>query len=235
VIEIVVSDDGTRALWNAVGKLAEKLPGDWVLIGGLMVQIHAQEHGLANVRVTHDIDLLGQARPQGTLMQIDRLLRSEGFALEAPDLDGYAQRYTRDGLVVDLLAPDGIEPPPKLAAGIKAIAVPGGNQALARSERVQVSIDGKTFELRRPTLLGAILIKARSLAVHRDPASQREDLLRLLSLVSDPRVIAPELRKTERKWLRGAETRLAFSEPANLDRATVLRAQQAYRLLLDAS
>jgi hypothetical protein len=235
VIEIAIADAESRALWKVVGTLAEKLPEDWALIGGLMVQIHALEHGFTDVRVTHDIDLLGQARPQGTLTQIDRLLRDEGFALEAPDLDGYAQRYTREGVVIDVLAPDGIKPPPQLTNGIKAIAVPGGHQALVRSESVRVLVDGESFDLRRPTLLGAILIKARSLVVHRDPESQREDLLRLLSLIDDPRAIAPELRPTERKWMRRAETRLAFSEPASLGPATVRRARQAYRLLLDPS
>lgn len=80
-----------------------------------------------------------------------------------------------------------------------------------------VTAAGETFELRRPTLLGAILIKARSLMVHRDPESQREDLLRLLALVPDPRAIAPNLRKSERGWLRAAEERLAFGAPANVD------------------
>lgn len=131
-----------------------------------------------------------------------------------------------------MLAPDGMRPPPSLGPGVKAIGVPGGNQALARSETVRVIVDDRAFELRRPTVLGSILIKARSLMVHRDPESQREDLLRLLALVEDPRALAPELRKTERKWLRVAEQRLAFDDPASLDRAIVRRARQAYRLLL---
>lgn len=233
MIEISVADDESRALWKTVGSLAGKLPRDWVLIGGLMVQIHALEQGVTDVRVTHDIDLLGQARPQGTLMRIDGVLRDEGFVLEPPDPDGYAHRYTRDGVVVDVLAPDGIKPAPRLTDGVKAIAVPGGHQALARSESVRVSVDEVSFELRRPTLLGAVLIKARSLAVHRDPESQREDLLRLMSLVSDPRAIAPDLRPTERKWLRSAEPRLAFAEPTSLAPATVQLARQTYRLLVD--
>ena len=33
-----------------------------------------------------------------------------------------------------------------------------------------VRVGERSFELRRPTLLGAILIKARSLMVHDDPA-----------------------------------------------------------------
>lgn len=35
-----------------------------------------------------------------------------------------------------------------------------------------------SFQVRRPTLLGAILIKARSLMVLAAPASQREDMRR---------------------------------------------------------
>jgi hypothetical protein len=233
-IAVETDDEETRALWRAVGDLTERLPGDWVLIGGLMVQIHAMERGAFGVRVTHDIDVLGQARPPGTLERIDRVLREDGFELQGPDRDGYAQRYERAGLVVDVLAPDGTRRPPRLAQGIKAVGVPGGKQALTRSETVRVTVADATFDLRRPTLLGAVLIKARSLMVHRDRESQREDLLRLLALIDDPRTLAPELSNAERKWLRTAEDRLAFAEPASLDTATVRRASQAYRLLLAA-
>lgn len=79
-------------------------PGEWTLIGGLMVQLHAVEHGVTDVR-----------------------------------------------------------------AARKAVGVPGGSQALSRSQIVTVTVRGRSFELRRPTLLGAILIKARSLMVHSDP------------------------------------------------------------------
>ncbi len=167
-IAIDLDDDQTRKLWAAVGDLVERLPGQWVLIGGLMVQLHALEHGITEVRPTGDIDILGQARPQGALSSIDAALVNEGFEREAPDLDGYAHRYERDGLTVDVLAPEGIKPSPDLGAGRKAIGVPGGSQALARSETVTVTLDGRSFALRRPTLLGALLIKVGSLMVHSD-------------------------------------------------------------------
>jgi hypothetical protein len=207
------------------------LPEDWVLIGGLMVQLHALEHGHVDLRVTVDVDVLGQARPQGALSRIDQVLHDQAFEMDMSDPDGYAWRYTRDGLVVDVLAPDGFKNPPKLG-GVKALGVPGGQQALSRAEKVRVTVDGESFELRRPTLLGAILIKARSLMRHGDPDAQREDLLRLLSLVDDPRTTAADLRKSERKWLRDIEGRLAFDEPAALNRRFARRASQAYRLLL---
>jgi hypothetical protein len=176
--------------------------------------------------------VLGQARPQGTLAAIDRVLRAEGFEPTGPDLDGFAHRYERGDLIVDVLAPDGVSPPPDLGGGVKAVGVPGGSQALARSEIVTVSVDGKKFELRRPTLLGAILIKARSIMRHADPQSQRADLLRLLALVEDPRTMAASLKNSERRWLRQAENRLDFDGPTVLSQATVRSARLAYRVLV---
>jgi hypothetical protein len=229
-VEIDVDDPETLALWDAVGELVAHLPGDWVLIGGLMVQLHALQHGDREVRVTVDIDVLGQARPPGALQAMDEALCADGFELVGPDLDGYAHRYRRGGLVLDVLAPEGIKPA-ALIGGHKAVGVPGGTQALRRAETVTVSVGGREFALRRPTLLGAILIKARSLMKHSDPESQREDLLRLLGIVDDPRALAVELRPTERRWIRGAEERLAFDAFSALDDATVRRARQAFRIL----
>jgi hypothetical protein len=166
--------------------------------------------------------------------RIDDALRRIGFTQIGPDLDGYAHRYERAGLVVDVLGPEGIKPPAKIGS-LKAVAAPGGTQALARSEAVTVQVDGRSFELRRPTLLGAILIKARSLMVHHDPEAQREDLLRLLSLVEDPRELARELRTTERRWLRDASRRLNVEGFSNLDGDARRRAALAYELLLTSA
>lgn len=234
-IAIDLDDAQALELWAALGELAERLPGEWTLIGGLMVQLHAIEHGITDVRPTIDIDILGQARPQGALAAIDDALAREGFELIGPDLDGYAHRYRRNDLIVDVLAPDGIKPPARLGPGIKAIGVPGGSQALSRSETVTITIDGRSFELRRPTLLGALLIKARSLMAHRDPDAQREDVLRLLALIEVPRETASELRSTERRWLRTAERRLNPDEPSALDPETERRAALAYQLLRRSS
>jgi hypothetical protein len=103
---------------------------------------------------------------------------------------------------------------------------------LARAETVTVRIGDDSFELRRPTLLAAVLIKARSLLVHRDPEAQREDLLRLLSLVEDPRATANDLSRAERRWLRRAEARLRLDEPSNVSAVEMRRARQAFRLLI---
>lgn len=95
-----------------------------------------------------------------------------------------------------------------------------------------LSADWVLVGLRRPTLLGAILIKARSLLEHHDTEAQREDLLRLLSLVPDPRAMAAKLKRTERGWLRKAERPLRLDERTALDGALARRAGQTLRLLL---
>jgi hypothetical protein len=132
-------------------------------------------------------------------------------------------RYQRDDLTVDGLAPDGMK---------RGVGVPGGSQALARAETVTVRVDGRAFVVRRPTLLGAILIKARSLLVHRDPEAQREDLLLLLSLVEDPRTMSQELKPSERGWLRDAAQRLELERPANVGGDRMRLAGLTLRLLL---
>ena len=231
-IDIDIDDPETVGLWETVADLVPHLPGEWVLIGGLMVQLHALEHGVTDVRPTDDIDVLGQARPQGTLGAIHAALEQQDFQMVGPDLDGYAHRYERNGLIVDVLGPDGIHPPVPLAPGLNAVSAPGGTQALHRSESVTIQVQGHSLELRRPTLLGAILIKARSLMVHEDPETQREDLLRLLALVEDPREMATGLRKTERRWLRESKERLRPTEISALDTSSRVRSEQAYRLLV---
>jgi hypothetical protein len=230
-IRIDTGDPSVDRLWGFVGEIADALPSGWILIGGLMVQLHALEQGVLDVRPTMDIDVLGQARPPGALAAIDAGLRAAGFALSDPDMDGYGHRYERDGLIVDVLAPDGIRPPPALVRGVTAVGVPGGSQAIQRAEAVTVEVAGRSFSLRRPTFLGAVLIKARSLIVHDDPPSQREDLLRLLSLIPDPGELAANLRASERTWLRHAEERLEFAAPSLLDAADQRLAELAFRLL----
>ena len=155
-IEVDLDDPDAIELWKSLGELAKRLPGDWLLIGGLMVQLHAVEHGVTQVRPSEAIDILGQERPPGTLEAIHAALTALDVKLQGPDLEGFARRYVNDeGRKIDVLSPEGLGAHAKIG-GVKAIGVPGGTQALAR-ETVQVTVEGSSFELRRPTLLGCDL------------------------------------------------------------------------------
>jgi len=235
-IEIHPGDESARKLWEAVSKLANHLPRQgWCLVGGLMVQLHAFEHAVSP-RPTGDIDLLGDARARPSVTeQVGRAIDELGGELvEPPSTDPkLGQRFEIDGQAIDVLGPDGLRASPRTLGKQVTVQIPGGTQALHRSESVEVSIDGgPPFQLLRPSLLGAMLLKARALRVHSRPDDQREDLVLLLSFVADPSALAGELNHNELRWLKEAEERLRLDERVGrLDEPTVRRARQALGLL----
>jgi hypothetical protein len=231
-----------RRLRDLTLDLAEALEAknDWVLVGGLMVQLFSFEHD-DDSRPTVDIDVLGGSRRSPAMTErAAQIILDRGGEVAMPprsaaDL-GY--RFELDGEVIEILGPDGLKSAPPTTGNLTTFQVEGGTQALARAETVLVSLgDRSPAVLRRPNLLGAILIKARVVAKKRDKfASDRQDPIRLLSYVDDPRTLATEggLRSTERRWLGKIEALLAFEDLglAQLFSAEVVeRAQQAFVLL----
>lgn len=235
-VRIEPDNPEAASLWGDLGRLAARvLPAEWTLVGGLMVQLHAYEAGETGVRATTDIDILGDARQRAAIEKIAQALDDDGFVLEPPSpTDGVSHRWRRGGLVVDLLAPDGLRGDPPMLGGVRTVQIPGGTQALARTETVEIEINGVLAQVHRPTLLGALLIKARSILVHTDPDTQRADLVLLLSLIEDPSAMAEQLKGRERSWLRKCEAQLGLDDPvlmAPFPRVRVQRARLAYRLL----
>ena len=103
-------------------------------------------------------------------------------------------------------------------------------------DTVLVVIDGERIALHRPTLLGAILLKARSMRVHSRPEDQRQDVIQLLGLMTDPRSVIDSLTRAERKWLRNIDDKLALDDrelDATVDAASLRVARAAYRRLTD--
>lgn len=160
------------------------------------------------------------------------------MALPSRDSERLGYRFELDGSVVEILGSEGMRKDPNTLGTYTTIQIPGGTQALRRSETIQVSLIGaKPVAVRRPNLLGAILIKARALQRRRGikVESDRQDLIRLLAFVEDPRALAADLLGNERKWLRRVECLLAF-EDSDLNRLfsveELASAEAAYRLLL---
>lgn len=237
------TDEATR-LWSIALDLAEAFgaDNDWSLIGGLMVQLHGLQHD-DDPRPTVDIDVLGNSRKRPAMTgRMARILIDRGGEVAMPPRSdkklGY--RFEVDGEVVEILGPDGLAADPETVDGLTTFQVPGGTQALGRTETVLVSLDGAPpRKLRRPNLLGAILIKARVVAKERPDKfdSDRQDLIRLLSYVEDPRGLAEQagLRRSEKRWLKSIEEKLdaADSAIARLASPEVLqRANQALALLV---
>lgn len=207
MIELTPRDETERTLWAATLDLSEllaRLP--WSLVGAQMVILHAFEAGEAPGRSTGDLDLLFDVRAYvgATSEAAERLLMA-GFTHIGPSPDGIAHRFKRGDVVDDALAPDGLGPRTARATirGARTVQVPGGSQALRRTEVVDVTLDDRVGRLRRPSLLGAILLKVRAVdAAPEEAAKHRGDLAFLLGIVADPRSLAAELSRSERRWLR---------------------------------
>lgn len=206
VIRLVPGSEQEERLWTVAKEVARLLAGiPWVLIGGLMVSLIEREHGGGVGRATADVDALVDVRAvSDATLEASTRLSSAGFVPQ-PAPDGLAYRFVRGDDIVDVLAPDNLGSradlrtvPPNLT-----LAAPGGSQALARRRIVAVRLPGDTFELPVPTLVGALLIKARAAAGSRmSPEKHRRDLARLLVLVEDVEAIRSEISDRERGYLR---------------------------------
>lgn len=203
-IRLEPDTDAELRLWRTVAEVAGLFAGwPWVLVGGLMVAILEREHGVKVSRTTVDVDALIDVRTMtGATRDAASRLEQAGF-LAQPTIDGLAYRFVRAADIVDILAPDNLGPRVDLVTtppGTTFEAV-GGGQALARRRLVTVEVASESFSLPIPTLLGALIIKARVTATSSHPKPRR-DLARLLALVVDIEAMRSEMRRTERTYLR---------------------------------
>ena len=203
--------DPVDELWGVLLDLAEHLSVPWALIGGQMVLLHAVEHGAVPPQVSQDGDVLADIRaaPDG-LGQVVDCLETLGFTSAGTSPDGIAHRYSHPSrnpkrpVVIDVLAPEGVGNRAKLTTTPpgRTVQVPGGTQALARTELVTVQAGGRVGTVPRPTLLAAIIGKAAACGLPGDPARHLRDLALLCALIDDPFSAANELDRTDRRRLR---------------------------------
>ena len=226
-----------NALWHALLELADLRPREWTLIGGQMVLVHATEAGVRPMRLSTDLDVLVNARVvTGGVRGFVRAIESRGFVLAGASPQGVAHRYHRDRVSIDVLAPEGLGPRTDVTTTPPGhtVQVPGGTQALNRTELLPVAAGPACGLLPRPSLLGALVIKAAAVSVDDVPEDQRSDLALLLSLIQHPTVLRDQLSSKDRKRLRA---RSAMLEPhhrawSQLPTSQADRGRAALRLLL---
>lgn len=189
-----------------LGELARSFADlPWVLIGGQMVRILELEHGSMLTRPTIDIDALIDVRVAAHgLREAAVRIETLGFVAE-PTLDGLTYRFARGDDVVDILGPDNLGSRADLMTTPhgRTFQTPGGTQALARRRDMIVKVSGDEFVVPIPTLLGAIIIKARAAATSQaGDEKHRRDLARLLALVVDVEAMRIQMRPSERRYIR---------------------------------
>jgi hypothetical protein len=135
-------------------------------------------------------------------------LIDSGFT-ESPASDGFGYRFVRGKTTIDVMIPEGLDRQqryPKTTSGRPGPQADGGNQALTRAERVPVNLSGRVGYVRRPTFLGALVVKARAWIVDsRNPERHAQDLVALAEVaLGDPRAVISQARPDDRQAIRAA-------------------------------
>ncbi len=215
MIDIPDLGDEFHEMWIELIDLATVQPAPWVLIGAHMVAIHGWERGREQIRPSRDADILVDARviADGTA-KMSQTLIDRNYKLDGISPEGIGHRFVRERVSINVLGPEGLGERADLRTvlGARTVRVPGGTQALRRKQDVDVRARSTRGMLPIPTLLGAILVKARAIEVDDQPDAQRRDVAFPLSLVEDPDPLEAELSRPERGWLRRHSY---FADPAN--------------------
>jgi hypothetical protein len=200
------------ASWLGILDLYDRLPADWTLIGGQLVHLHCAERGQFPERPTNDADTVIDVRADPTILRtFTQVLEDLGFESAGISAEGRQHRWKRDKASIDVLLPEGIGERAKERKGATdspTLPTQGGTQALRRSEVVAVTVDGREGFVRRPNLVGALVIKA---AAHTNVGDQgarrhRSDFLVLAGLIAASDFAGEELSKKDRQRIRGILT-----------------------------
>ena len=216
--QIPLPHHGTEGrLWAALLDVADAQPEGWTLIGALMVMLHAHDAGIDARRTTGDADALADAR--GVAQATRRLVATiERLGWEMhpdhPKADDVGFRFVKDGLLFDVLAPDGLgeRTDTTTVPPLKTVQLTGGSRALSRTEIRHVVLGEREGRLPVPDLLGALVIKSRAATADRVPTSDPshrpdrhpEDLAVLYACAADLRALADDTTKSDHKALRNA-------------------------------
>jgi hypothetical protein len=226
--------------WKTVLDVAQATPkGSWLLVGGLMTQVHAGLHGYSS-RATEDVDVLVDIMANASnASKIISSLKDLGFNLEEPMLRGSAFHRMRNGrMVVDILVEDHLHGMPQRRAKIGAwpmMEAPGGHQAIERRMDVLVCSSERKAVIEIPNLLGAIVLKSAAWkADNRDSHRHLEDVALLCSLADDLAGMRASMHGSDKKRIAAVADALADpNETAwlKLDQAMRTRGMDVLRIL----
>jgi hypothetical protein len=234
MIVLPAMSEAQAASWHALMDVHDRLSTGWTLIGGQLVHLHCAERDSSPPRPTDDADTVIDVRASVDMLQgFTQALLDLGFTSAGISGDGYQHRWIKDQAMLDVLLPEGIGRTAASrtgATGSPTLSTPGGTQALLRSESVAVTVEGRQGFVRRPSLVGALVVKA---AAHTTPVGElakrrhRLDFATLASLVAARDFRDEDLTRKDRSRLREmiALTRAdrdAISMPGALESLTRL-------------
>jgi len=128
-----------------------------------------------------------------------------GFVAIGESWEGHQHRWQRGEAQIDVLIPRHLGERAagrRGASGGTTIETPGAQQALDRTQTVEVVLDGRSGSVRRPSLLGALVAKAAAHSVVLDRARSRHliDFAVLATLIR-PSDAVHEAGRRDREYL----------------------------------
>lgn len=190
--------------------IADQFPDGWVLIGGQMVNLHCWEHDAKSHRPTDDVDAVLDIRATPTMLKkVTQFMVEIGFTSAGQSPEGHEHRWIRGDAQIDLLVASGLGERANSRTGVTGgttISTPGGQGALDRAQRVQISFQGRTTFINRPSLMGAIVVKSAAYSNKVDSYRDRHliDVAVLASLVGAVDAAGFIISNEERKKLQTA-------------------------------
>lgn len=185
---IDIGDEDLLPPWSTVFEVIEATDtDDWVLVGGLMVQLHARRAGIPPPRATKDVDLVVDvAANHSSVTSIVSALTRIGFEPIVPfSRKEPVYRFQRNREQVDMMVADHLPSQLKPRFMMRpAFAVTAGEQSLRRRDTFVVTSTSRTVTLGAPDVLGALIGKgAASVVDSRDPGRHLDDAAVLLASI----------------------------------------------------
>ena len=181
-----------REAWLLAGRLYQRVPGGWTIVGGQMVQFHGWRAGTVPTRATTDLDagIAARANPSA-FPSISGAVQELGLR---PVLhpSGVEHRWYKklDGggeVRVDLLLPAGLGARGQPSAnGRPGVQSHGVQWATDLSRLWILAVVDQHFTVPVPSLLGAVVAKASALlnVSDRDPARHLSDIAFLAGIAT---------------------------------------------------
>lgn len=200
--------------WNGLLDVAERHPTGWTLVGGQMVQLHCIERGVGPARPTDDVDAVLDVRAEPDVLHtFTSVLAEVGFVSAGESWQGDQHRWRRGAGEIDVLIPRHLGEKASDRRGVSGgttIETPGAQQALDRTEAVDVAHGGRTGAVRRPNLLGALVAKAAAHSVVLDRARNRHLVdFAVLTTLLRPSDGVDQAGRRDREYLDAALAALA--------------------------
>ena len=203
-VSLPVLLDAQHQSWIGLLDLAERIPDGWTLIGGQMVHLHCWERKVSPNRATNDIDTVLDIRMVPKMLErFTGVLSDLGFQSAGRSFEGHEHRWVRGAATIDILIATGLGEKADTRKGVTGgttLATSGGQGALDRSVKYEISLAERTGVINCPTLIGAILIKVAAYSNTRDVFRQRhlQDIAVLSTLIEGSDTTGLVINKSEK-------------------------------------